>query len=101
VFTNNIVNNNLYGVFGDYGVGIGMVAINAYFPGSSFSRNAFVGGLASNYLADNYFPSALAAVGFVDLANRNYALAPATPYVRAGTEGFATFAARIRDRRRL
>jgi hypothetical protein len=87
VFTNNIVNNNLYGVFGDYGVGIGMVAINAYFPGSSFSRNAFVGGLASNYPADNYFPSALAAVGFVDLANRNYALAPATPYVRAGTDG--------------
>jgi hypothetical protein len=87
VFTNNIVNNNLYGVFGDYGVGIGMVAINAYFPGSSFSRNAFVGGLASSYPADNYFPSALAAVGFVDLANRNYALAPATPYVRAGTDG--------------
>jgi hypothetical protein len=87
VFTNNIVPYNQYGVFGDYGVGLGMLAINAYFPGSSFARNAIVGGLASNFPADNYYPSALAAVGFVDLANRNYALAPGTPYVRAGTDG--------------
>ena len=87
VFTNNIVPYNQYGVFGDYGVGLGMLAINAYFPGSSFARNAVVGGLASNFPADNYYPSALAAVGFVDLANRNYALAPGTPYVRAGTDG--------------
>jgi len=27
---------NLYGVFGDYGVGLGMTAINTYFPGASF-----------------------------------------------------------------
>lgn len=87
VFTNNIVPYNQYGVFGDYGVGLGMLAINAYFPGSSFARNAIVGGLASNFPADNYYPSALAAVGFVDLASRNYALAPGTPYVRAGTDG--------------
>ncbi len=87
VFTNNIVSYNQYGVFGDYGIGLGMLAINAYFPGSSFARNAVVGGLASNFPADNYYPSALAAVGFVDLANRNYVLAPGTPYVRAGTDG--------------
>ena len=87
VFTNNIVPYNQYGVFGDYGVGIGMTAINAYFPGSSFVRNAIVGGPASNFPAGNYLPSALAAVGFVDLANRNYALAPGTPYVGAGTDG--------------
>jgi len=87
VFTNNIVSNNQYGVFGDYGVGIGTTAISAYFPGSSFARNAIVGGLASNLPDNNYFPSSLAAVGFVDRANRNYALAPGTPYVRAGTDG--------------
>jgi predicted outer membrane repeat protein len=87
VFTNNIVSNNQYGVFGDYGVGIGMTAISAYFPGSSFARNAIVGGLASNFPDNNYFPSSLAAVGFVDRANQNYALAPGTPYVRAGTDG--------------
>ena len=87
MFTNNIVSYNLYGVFGDYGVGLGMLAINAYFPGSSFARNAIVGGTASNFPADNYYPSPLAAVGFADLANRNYALAPGTPYVRAGTDG--------------
>jgi predicted outer membrane repeat protein len=87
VFTNNIVPNNQYGVFGDYGVGIGTTAISAYFPGSSFARNAIVGGLASNFPDNNYFPSSLAAVGFVDRANQNYALAPGTPYVRAGTDG--------------
>jgi predicted outer membrane repeat protein len=87
VFTNNIVSNNQYGVFGDYGVGIGTTAISAYFPGSSFARNAIVGGLASNFPDNNYFPSSLAAVGFVDRANQNYALAPGTPYVRAGTDG--------------
>ena len=87
VFTNNVVPYNQYGIFGDYGVGLGMLAINAYFPGASFARNAVVGGLASNFPADNYYPSALAAVGFADLANRNYALAPGTPYVRAGTDG--------------
>jgi len=86
-FTNNIVSYNLYGIFGDYGIGIGMPAITAYFPSSTFSRNAIVGGLASNFPADNYYPSALAAVGFVDLAGSNYALATGSPYVRAGTDG--------------
>ncbi|MGH7304940.1 MAG: hypothetical protein ACRELZ_16780, partial [Candidatus Rokuibacteriota bacterium] len=87
VFTNNIVSYNLYGIFGDYGVGLGMAAINTYFPSASFTRNAIVGGLASNFPADNYFPSALSAVGFVNLAARNYVLAAGTPYVRAGTDG--------------
>jgi hypothetical protein len=64
-----------------------MPAINTYFPGASFARNSVVGGLASNFPADNYFPSSLAAVGFVDLANHNYVLAPGTPYVGAGTDG--------------
>src|SRR5262249_34014798 len=87
VFTNNIVPHNLYGVVGDYGVGLGMLAINTYFPGSTFGRNAIVGGLDSNFPADNYCPSSLGAVGFVDLAGRNYALALGTPYVGAGTDG--------------
>jgi len=87
VFTNNIVPHNQYGVFGDYGVGIDAVAINAYFPGSSFARNVIVGGPASSFPDGNFFPAALSAVGFVSLATRNYALAPGTPYVRAGTDG--------------
>jgi len=87
VFTNNVVPHNQYGVFGDYGVGIDSVAINAYFPGSSFARNVIVGGPAASFPDGNFFPSALSAVGFVSLATRNYALAPGTPYVRAGTDG--------------
>ena len=87
VFTNNIASYNQYGIFGDYGVGLGMLAINAYFPGSSFARNAIVGGSASAFPADNYYPSTLSAVGFIDMAGKNYALASGTPYVRAGTDG--------------
>ena len=87
VFTNNITPHNEYGIFGDYGVGSGMPAIAAYFPGGVFARNAVVGGSASSLPTDNYFPSSLAAVGFVNLAARNYALAAGTPYVRAGTDG--------------
>jgi len=87
VFTNNIVPYNLYGVFGDYGVGIGNTAINAYFPGSSFVRNVIVGGPASSLPTNNFFPSALSAVGFVNLASHNYVLASGTPYVRAATDG--------------
>ena len=87
VFTNNIALYNQYGIFGDYGVGLGMLAVNAYFPGSSFTRNAIVGGSASTWPADNYYPSSLSAVGFVDMNNKNYALASGTPYVRAGTDG--------------
>jgi hypothetical protein len=64
-----------------------MLAVNAYFPGSSFTRNAVVGGSASTWPADNYYPSSLSAVGFVDLNGKNYALASGTPYVRAGTDG--------------
>jgi hypothetical protein len=87
VFTNNVVPHNQYGVFGDYGVGLDMVAINAYLPGALFARNVIVGGLASSFPDGNFFPSTLSAVGFVSLATRNYALAPGTPYVRAGTDG--------------
>jgi len=87
VFTNNVVPHNQYGVFGDYGVGIDTVAINAYFPGSSFARNVIVGGPASSFPNGNFFPSTLSTVGFVSLAGRNYALAPGTPYVGAGTDG--------------
>src|SRR5262245_35201122 len=87
VFTNNIAAYNQYGIFGDYGVGLGMLAVNAYFPGSSFTRNAIVGGSASTWPADNYYPSSLSAVGFTDLNGKNYVLAAGTPYVRAGTDG--------------
>jgi hypothetical protein len=87
VFTNNIASYNQFGIFGDYGVGLGVPAVNAYFPGSSFTRSAIVGGSASTWPADNYYPSALSAVGFIDMAGKNYALAAGTPYVRAGTDG--------------
>jgi hypothetical protein len=87
VFTNNIAAYNQFGLFGDFGVGPGLPAIDAYFPGSVFARNAIVGGLASQLPPDNSFPATHSAVGFVDHARHNYALAPGTPFVRAGTDG--------------
>jgi hypothetical protein len=86
VFRNNITPHNDYGVIGD-GSGVGMPTLAAYFPAVQFARNALAGGNASLYPADNFFPSSLAAVGFVNQAGGNYRLASSSPYRAAGTDG--------------
>jgi hypothetical protein len=86
-FTNNIAPHNLYGVFGDYGIGLDLAAITVYFPGAPFQGNVVVGGNAATFPPGNFFPASLAGVGFTDLAGGNYALAAGGPYVRAGTDG--------------
>ena len=78
--------HNNYGVIGA-GVGIGTSALNFYFPGYVFARNAIAGGAASSYPSNNFFPSSLVSVGFVDLAGGNYRLVSTSPYRNAGTDG--------------
>ncbi|MGH9848676.1 MAG: BACON domain-containing protein, partial [Blastocatellia bacterium] len=85
-FTNNLAPNNEFGVFGS-DKGQGTVALNYYFPGYIFRKNVLVAGLSNDYPADNFFPPAMAAVGFVDFAGGNYRLAPSSPYKNAGTDG--------------
>ncbi len=93
VFRNNIVVHNDYGVFGT-GVGSGLPALAAYFPGAMFTHNVLILRItddvklfAAVYPPDNFFALTAAAVGFVDLSSGNYALSKSSPYLRAGTDG--------------
>jgi hypothetical protein len=86
VFTNNLSTLTSYGFFGA-GVSEGTRALNTYFANWTFSRNVLVGKLAANYPAGNFFPANVAAVGFVNYAGGNYALAANSPYKSAGTDG--------------
>jgi hypothetical protein len=86
-FTNNNAAHNAYGIFGN-GTGIGMPAINAYFPDGTIVGNVLAGGQASRYPAGNFFPSLTQWMGeFVDAAQGNYRLSPRSPYRRAARDG--------------
>ena len=86
VFSNNIVANNTYGFKGSDS-STGIPTLQTFFPGYWFKRNAIVGGKASLYPADNFFPATYDAVGFVDRAGGNYRLAPSSLYKGAGEGG--------------
>jgi hypothetical protein len=86
VYTNNITAHNEYGIIGA-DQPPGQRSIAAYFPDGAVRRNVMAGGAAALYPPDNFFPRSLAEVGFVDLFGGNYALASASPYRRAGTDG--------------
>src|SRR5262245_12541330 len=86
VFRNNIAPHGNYGVFGSrHGTGLDTLAF--YFPGYEFKRNVIISAPSSNYPPDNFYPSSLSEVGFVDFANGNYRLASTSPYRNAGTDG--------------
>lgn len=86
VYTNNLSAHNEYGVKGD-GKASGNDTIQTYFPQSLFLKNVFAGGPSNFYPANNFFPSSLNDVQFVNVKNRVYQLAPTSPYVRAGLDG--------------
>ena len=86
VFTNNLATRTSYGFFGNV-VAEGRPALNTYFSNWTFSRNVLVGRPAGSYPAGNFFPANVAAVGFVDYAGGNYALAANSPYNNAATDG--------------
>ena len=86
VFRNNIAPHGNYGVLGS-GHGTGLDALAFYFPGYEFKRNVIISAPSSNYPPDNFYPSSLSEVGFVDFANGNYRLASTSPYRNAGTDG--------------
>ena len=72
VFSNNVLSNGLYGIFGS-GKGTGNAALSSFAPGGSFSGNVLIGGSAGSYSSypGNYFPS---SVSFVDPSTGNYNL---------------------------
>jgi hypothetical protein len=87
-FRNNIAPHNAYGIIGT-ATGVGKATLTAYFPGAAVLRNVIPGGNDAQYPPDNFFPSSLDDVGFVDRAHGNYRLAPSSRYVRAATDGQA------------
>jgi hypothetical protein len=86
VFRNNIAPQGELGVFGS-AQGTGLQALAFYYPGYEFRRNVIIGAPSGNYPTDNFYPSSLNLVGFVDFANGNYRLGPNSPYINQGTDG--------------
>jgi hypothetical protein len=72
VFSNNVLSNGLYGIFGS-GQGTGNAALSYFAPGGSFSGNVLIGGSAGSYSSypGNYFPT---SVSFVNPSTGNYNL---------------------------
>jgi carbohydrate binding protein with CBM6 domain len=88
VFTNNIVPDNAWAIMGsNASPGLGTLA--AYFPGATFRANVLINGNPSLYPSGNYFPTSVAAVGFVNVGAGDYRLASSSPYAHAATDGGA------------
>ncbi len=84
-FTNNIALVGA-GVAGN-GSGGPIQTLASYAPGGQFLDNALIGGNPAQYPASNYFPATVNQVGFVDYANGNFQLGPASSLLNAGTDG--------------
>ncbi|HEV2827064.1 MAG TPA: hypothetical protein VGW76_05625, partial [Pyrinomonadaceae bacterium] len=85
-FSNNIIPHNQYGFIGD-NVGAGTPTLNLYTPGAAFARNVIVSAPAQYYPTNNYYPSLLSKVRFIDYTNGNYRLASGSPYKALATDG--------------
>jgi hypothetical protein len=85
-FTNNIAVSTTYGFLGS-GTGQGLGALNAFFSGWTFANNALLVGPESAYPPGNFFPAAIADIGFTNLSTGNYLLLATSPYHAAGTDG--------------
>jgi hypothetical protein len=87
-FTNNLAAHNASGIFGN-SIGIGLPAIDAYFPGSVIKANVLAGGQSSRYPPGNFFPSMTQFLAdFVNAGDGDYRLGPNSAYRRVGTDGF-------------
>jgi hypothetical protein len=86
VFTNNLMNHNDYGIFGD-SVGLGNSALNAYFPNAVVLKNLIAATPTSLYPTNNFYPANLSDAQFVNQNTGDYRLAATSPYRNAGTDG--------------
>lgn len=85
-FENNITLHNRHGIAGS-GTSAGLPALDRYFPASVVRRNVIVGGSASEYPRDNFFPPALDDVGFASHRDGRFRLTRHSPFSRAATDG--------------
>jgi hypothetical protein len=86
VYRNNLTQRTGYGVKGD-STREGNSSLRTYCPGYVFEKNVIAGVESADYPQGNFHPSSLEQVGFLDLPNHNYRLAPASRYRKAGTDG--------------
>jgi Ricin-type beta-trefoil lectin domain len=84
-FTNNIFLSG-GGLIGN-STNVGTATLNYWDQGGAFSNNIVVGADPKAYPSNNFFPSTISAVGFVDLVNGNYLLSSTSPYLHASTDG--------------
>ena len=87
----NLTNNIMQGqdIVGD-GTLPGVYAFNAFAPGnSSIANNVLLGVGSSFYPSNNFFPSSLDQVGFVNDHTGNYQLAANSPYISDGANSTA------------
>jgi hypothetical protein len=86
-FTNNLAAHNAYGIFGN-GIGVGMKAIETFFPDGVIRSNVLAGGQSSRYPGGNFFPSVQQWMSdFVDTSTGDFRLSSRSAYRRAGTDG--------------
>jgi hypothetical protein len=86
VLTNNVLLDNLWGIKGD-NTGVGRSALAMYFPGVQMFGNILVTASPGLYPAGNFYPPTIEAVGFVDFAGGNLALAVTSIYAKGGVDG--------------
>ena len=86
VFRNNVVRWNDYGFHGA-DVGVGLRALDTFFPGAVVSHNAVVGGSPEHFRQRNLYPATLADLRFVDAAAGDYRPSADSPLRRAGWQG--------------
>jgi hypothetical protein len=86
VFTNNVIMDNAYAIKGS-SAAAGTGSITKYFPNSDFRGGIYIGSDPDAYPVSNFYPSSIAAVGFVDFAGRNYRLSSSSIYRNGGTDG--------------
>ena len=88
VFTNNIVPDYSWAIMGgSASPGNGTIAM--YFAGGVFLGGVFAGSNPAIYPTNNYYPTAMSAVGFLNLTGGNYRLSAASPYRNVATDGGA------------
>jgi len=86
VFTNNIVPDYSWAIMGA-SVAPGNATVTAYFATGVFRGGIYAGSNPAIYPSGNYFPAAMSAVGFVDLAGGNYRLSSTSLYRNAAIDG--------------
>lgn len=88
VYQNNVTvrESKGYGVKGD-ATGEGTVALDIFTPSYTFQNNVIAGAKASLYPGKNFYPASVGEVGFIDPANGDFRLAPASRFNRQASGG--------------